>query len=793
MSNKKTNSTGKFVPGYIQSDITPEAVLEALGGSGKGKSYSLAELQAIFGAGGKRKRGLEAVLATLVAEGKLVRLKGPAYTLPQKLQQVRGYLKVQRQGMGFVRAQGRNAEDVYIHPAQMGAAWDGDLVLAAILPGRSGKNPEGRVLEVLERGRKELMVQMLPQVVKEDGALKRLARPLDARLAGYLLVDAAGLDKTPREGALLFVRVEEAQRNDGAVRAKAVAGFNDASPVAMFERLVKANHNISTSFPAAVLKEAALLPADPLPDKALAAHDGEPQRRDLRALGFVTIDGADAKDFDDAIYVEKTGDGFTLWVAIADVAHYVKPGSELDLEALKRGNSCYFPASVEPMLPEELSNGLCSLKPNLPRLAMVAEMRFNAQGLEQNAAFYPALIQSKARLTYEAVQAALDEAAGKRDLQAAQTDKTPESDVSLARAGLAMLLEAQRLAETLVQRREQRGALSFDLPEARAFLDRHGNITALKTRERLFSHRLIEEFMIAANEAVARRLAGFGNLYFLYRTHAAPDMDKLKDLIKVLQQNGLAVNVPAAPSPADLQKLLDDAAGTPHEFVVNRLLLRSLMQARYSPLPEGHFGLASEAYAHFTSPIRRYADLTVHRALRHTLGFAGKIPGLASLQQIAEDINERERDAVEAEREIFKICAAVFLQNRIGERFGGVVAGLSSFGLFVELEEPPAEGFVPVTSLPDDYYELKHEQQMLLGKRTGIIFRMGQSLDIVLAAADPLRQEISFELAPGQGFGRGRSAVRGKNSKEVAGGKKSPATKRKRQKLPKGSVRARKK
>lgn len=732
---------------------------------GQRHSYTMQELLTTFSAGKQGKRELEGILAELVSEGRLIRLKGPAYTLPEGLKSLRGHIKVQRQGMGFVRPDS-GSDEVYIHPSQLNGAWDGDVVLVALLPGRSGKSREGRVLEVLERRTRELLVELLPQSVKEDEHTKRLARAMDSRLSGYLLVDLESLPERPRQGDMLLVAVDDSasarQHKDGVIRASAVSAFGSKESLTMYERLVKAEHNIATEFPAAALAELAALPPDPDPAAVLEPDpDLEgPPRRDLREVPFVTIDGADARDFDDAICVQRNSSGFTLWVAIADVAHYVRPDSAVDREAIKRGNSCYFPASVEPMLPQTLSNGLCSLRPGVPRLAVLAEINFSDKGVPGKSDFYRALIESRERLTYDGAQDMLD----------AIASGGGQGGPPHTHAILPMLKEASQLAELLLKRREERGTLSFDLPEAKAEVDARGKVTALTLRTRLFTHKLIEEFMIAANEAVARHLASFGDkgLAFLYRAHPAPDVDKLTDLAKVLAQSGLEAKLPEKPGAGDLQGLLESVRGTEREFVVNRLVLRSLMQAAYTPIPEGHFGLASEAYAHFTSPIRRYADLTVHRALLHTLGYAGKIPGLATLVQIADGLNGCEQEAVAAEREIFKVCAALYLEDYIGEQFLAVISGLSAFGLFVELSNPPCEGFVRLESLPDDYYQFDQERQLLLGQRSGKRFSLGQPLNVLLVKADPLRQEVTFEL----------SEVRAAGERTRASSKRLPADKR---------------
>lgn len=740
---------------------------------GRGRILPLDDIVRSLGAS---RRKVENLLSELTAAGRLVRLKGPAYALPEALPTVTGRLSLQRKGIGFVRPEDGRGQDVYIHQSQLGGAWNGDLVRAAILPGGHGKSPEGRVVDVLERSAKELAVELLPQLVDEGGGRCRLGRPLDARMPGYVLVDFAllpdgktgeGGARMPGPGSVVLARVKAAseQRNDGVVRVSFAGELGRQDSIFVYERVVKATHGISVEFPAAVVEEAGKLPEDPVFSEAgdgYVTDERGLKRRDLRHLDLVTIDGADARDFDDAVLVEKTDDGYLLRVGIADVAHYVTGGSPLDREARLRGNSSYFPASVEPMLPFELSGGLCSLRPGRPRLAMLAEVEFDRSGKPGKTRFYPALIQSSARLTYEEVQNFLDgtgESGGNGALESA-----PGRENSRV---AAMLLLAAELARILVKRRRERGALDFDLPEALVRVDKEGRVRGLEFRKHLFAHSLIEEFMIAANEAVARHLAGYadGGLNFLYRAHPAPDPEKLRDLAALLKRGGLDVKLPELPSPRDLQALLAAVRGRPDEFVVNRMLLRSLMQARYTPEPEGHFGLASGAYCHFTSPIRRYADLAVHRALRRSLGIKENTPDFATLAVLAEDLNDSERKAQEAERDINKTAAALFLQGREGEEFEAVVSGLSAFGLFVELAEYPVEGFVPLESLGDDYFQLRGQDQILLGQRTGLSFRPGQRLAVGLRSVNPLRLEIDFEPLGLDARKSGRKA--GKSDKSV--------------------------
>ena len=450
-----------------------------------------------------------------------------------------------------------------------------------------------------------------------------------------------------------------------------------------------------TAFPDAALDEAAALPEQP--SKADFAG-----RRDLRNLPFVTIDGATARDFDDAIYVEKRGKGYRLRVAIADVSHYVRPGSALDEEAYERGNSYYFPLSVEPMFPERLSNGLCSLNPDVPRLVMVVSIDYSGRGEPAEAEYFPAVFRSHARLTYDQVKAAL-------------LDKDPREQEPI-RHVMPMLETAEELARKIQARRRERGSLDFDLPEPDIRLGPDNEILELRPRERHFAHQLIEEFMVAANEAVARFLESAGP-GCLYRVHPRPDNEKLERLGKVLQRTSPELKLPARPSTGDLQELLRKAEQSDWSFLVNRLLLRSMMQAQYNPENEGHFGLASESYCHFTSPIRRYADLVVHRLLKSALGDTSQpSPNRKRLRDAADRVNSRERRGVDAEREINRRVVILHLRDRLDERFKGVVSSVTDWGFRVELLGGLAEGTVRLSSLNDGLLFLLARQRNACGR-----------------------------------------------------------------------------
>lgn len=685
----------------------------------------------------KAKKMVERTLFRLQEEGRVVR-SPRGWASPDKLKHEEGVISFQRSGAAFVTPQG-GGPDIFVHPAAMNDAWHGDTVAVLVLPGRRGPSREGRVLRVVRRARAELAVEAVRK--QRDGLW--LAAPQNPRIPALFVTDVGNLENGVSEGDLLLVRPGDKVGPNLWHADATVNLYHEKTPSAQ-ERIVKSAHSIPTSFPAGALAEAAALPGDPGEEEFAG-------RADLRDTEFVTIDGRTARDFDDAVHVESSGGGFRLRVAIADVSHYVTQGKALDTEARLRGNSYYFPLSVEPMLPEALSNGLCSLKPGVPRLAMVADMEFSAKGVRTGASFYEAVIRSSARLTYGQIERGL-------------LLHEPEEEQELAPA-LPMLREAERLARLLLERRRERGSLDFDVPEASYSFDAGGGLLAIQPRKRHFGHRIVEECMIAANEAVASFLEA-KHEPALYRVHQPPDPDKLSSLLEYLAKTGLydggergRGRGKAGPPPASvLQGILASAAGTPGEFAATRLLLRSMMQARYQFDNEGHYGLGSEAYCHFTSPIRRYADLVVHRSLKRALGLQTDTAlARAKLERTAEHINACERAAVDAEREMHKRLAVLLLTDRVGEEYDGVVSGVTDFGIFVELPECMAEGMVRLVTLTDDYYEYLPERQELRGRGTRRSFRLGQALRVQVLDVNTGRLEIN--LAPVEGEAHAGGAV----------------------------------
>jgi ribonuclease R len=500
----------------------------------------------------------------------------------------------------------------------------------------------------------------------------------------------------------------------GLKPARIIARLGREGEARAVSLLAIAAHDIPVDFAEAALAEAAGARGTPLG-----------AREDLRAVPLITIDGADARDFDDAVFAEPIAGGFRLIVAIADVAHYVRPGSALDQAARTRGNSVYFPDRVVPMLPEALSNGWCSLRPGEPRGCLFVEMRIDAEGRKQSHRFGRGLMQSHARLTYDEVQDAHE--AG------AMADR------------LAPLYGAYR---ALLERRTARGTLDLDLPEQEVTLDAAGRIAAIRPRARRDSHRLIEEFMVLANVAAAEELEA-RSAPCVYRVHAPPAPEKLAGLRELLASFEISLAAADRLHPRDLDAVLKRVAGRPEAPLINETVLRSLSQAAYSPDNIGHFGLALARYAHFTSPIRRYADLLVHRALIRALhlGPDGLTPeDAATLEETASHITATERRAVAAERAAGERYLAAFLADRVGENFAARISGVTRAVLFVTLAEIGASGIVPLSSLPDDEWMFDHGSQMLSGRRRRISYRLAQAVTVRLIEANPLTGGMVFHI-----------------------------------------------
>jgi ribonuclease R len=603
-----------------------------------------------------------------------------------------------------------------------------------------------------------------------DGGLR--VTPADKRIKTEFLIDSRSSGGA-KSGEIVAAEVEPG-RPMGTPRARIVERLGRVGEAKSVSLISIAAHGIPVDFPRAALIEA---------EQAGPATLGK--RTDLRAIPLVTIDGEDARDFDDAVFAEpdtdpKNAGGWKLLVAIADVAHYVRTGDPLDKAARERGNSVYFPDRVVPMLPEELSNGWCSLKPNEDRPVMAVEMVIDADGKKRRHRFMRGLMRSAARLTYERCQAAMD---GRLD----------DGTAPLLEPVIKPLYGAFR---ALLKAREARGTLELDLPERRVHIDAHGEVLKIEARQRLDSHRLIEEFMIAANVAAAEALEK-RHWPCMYRVHDQPDPSRIEALREFLEGLDLRLARGQVIRPAQFTRLLAQASTTPYADMINSLVLRAQSQAVYSPENIGHFGLALGRYAHFTSPIRRYADLLVHRALIAAYHFGAPGPGgdgldrdVQGFKELGEHISATERRAAAAEREAVDRYTAAFLAKRIGEIFSGRVSGVIRAGLFVQLDETGADGIIPVSTLPSDFYDHDEARHALVGRRWGRAYRLGDRVQVRLVAAQPLTGGITFELidggtdhpmpAPGRSRTVQRQRHRGPAGHKTGGGPAHLRKKRKR-------------
>jgi ribonuclease R len=672
-----------------------------------------------------RRKEVKRTLHDLLRDGRLVK-GGRGYLTADAAKPVRGRLVGHPEGFGFVVREGEGkeaGEDVYVPRREMGGALHGDTVEVTAVPGPDGR-ARGTRLRVLRRGKTHVVGRL------ERRQHRWCVVPLEERL-GRVIHVAAARGTGAREGDLVQVAVTHYPERGEPMGGTVVRGLGDGTDAALDSDLILADAGVEVPFPDAVRAA-----ADALPGSVGKGHLRG--REDLRELPTVTIDGENARDFDDAVSVVP-GDGgaVTLWVHIADVDHFAPEGSVLDGEARERATSIYLPDRVVPMFPEALSNNLCSLNPEVDRLTLTVEMAFGADGHRGRTRVYPSVIHSDARLTYTEVNRLL-------------VDHDPE--VAERRAALAPMLEAMgRLAEKRQKIRTKRGSLDFDLPEAMIVLGEGGEIREIVHQPRQIAHRLIEEFMLVANEAVAGWLAE-GRWPCVYRVHEEPDIDKLAAFVPVARNVlGPDVFIPSfskAPPPKALQGLLKEAEGHPAEHVLNALLVRSLKQARYTGENLGHYGLAAERYCHFTSPIRRYPDLMVHRLVKHRLG-GGRPGGLAwvrELEATAQHASDRERRAMGIERRVVDIKKCRYLAGRVGETFDGVIASVVRFGLFVELKGVDFEGLVHAESLPEPKVHDERHMALIVG-RARTRYQIGMPIRVTLRHVDPLAGRAALEVA----------------------------------------------
>ncbi len=703
---------------YERPIASRELIQQILHDRGEPMSYDeLIDALAIDDEDGRE--ALRRRLIAMVRDGQLLLNRREGYVPVDSRNLVRGRVMAHPDGFGFL-VPDQGGEDIYLNPREMRQLLHGDRAVVHVTGVDRRGRREGSVAEILSRANETLV----GRIVAEAGVMALV--PDHKRINQEVLI-APEHDGGATHGQIAVVDIIEqpTRRRQPIGRVREVLG--ERLQPGMETDIAINSYGIPAEWPEAVTSEVAALP-DEVPE---ADKKG---RKDLRRLPLVTIDGADSKDFDDAVFCEPCRDGtWRLVVAIADVAHYVQPATALDAEGERRGTSVYFPNRVVPMLPEKLSNGLCSLNPEVDRLCLVCDMRIDQQGEIVRSRFQRAVMRSHARLTYDTVAAILLD--GDAAARAAHDRLVPH------------LENLHRLFGVLHKARRRRGALEFDSVETEIHFNDVGRIDRIAPTERNDAHLIIEECMIAANVATARYLQRH-RLPALYRVHDAPQTDKLEDLRTFLAERGLSLGGGDDPAPHDFAEVMRAARERPDHHLIQTAMLRTLSQAVYQPDCSGHFGLALEEYAHFTSPIRRYPDLLVHRAIHHRLD--GGRPKQYRYEHddmvhFGEHCSMAERRADEATRDVEQVLKCQFMESRVGEAFDGIITGVTSFGVFVELQATFTEGLVHVTSLARDYYRFDPVGHCLVGDRSGRVYRVGDGLQVRVVRVDVDERKIDFE------------------------------------------------
>ncbi len=654
-------------------------------------------------------------LKAMLRDGQLMQDRRNRYCIMKRLNLFRGKIIGHVEGYGFL-VPDEGSDDLFLSAREMRSVMHGDVVLAFEV-GRDKKGRrEGKVHEVVERGHKNIVGRFF----SENGVC--FVEPDNKRLNQAIAVaDEETLGAQNGQMVLLEMLAYPAKRHPGLGRVVEILG-DHLAPGMEIDVALYAN-DIPFEWPETVLEEVAKFPLE-------VTEEDLKGRQDLRALDFVTIDGEDARDFDDAVYCKaKSAGGWVLYVAIADVSHYVSPDSSLDKEALRRATSVYFPGRVIPMLPEQLSNGLCSLNPHVDRLCLVCELSISAQGRIARSRFYRAVIHSKARLTYTQVANVF---AG-----APRSKEMPD------------LTDAYALYQVLLKARVARGAMSFESTESLIKFDSNKKIKKIVPIHRNEAHCLIEEFMLAANVAAARFVKRL-KIPSLYRVHQSPGEEKVEKLREFLNGFGLSLGGGKKPTPKDYCAVLANIGKRPDKSLIETVMLRSLSQANYVEKNDGHFGLAYAEYAHFTSPIRRYPDLLTHRAITFALNHQGPEESfLYNLKEMAEfgrHCSYCERRADEATRDVVSWLKCEFMQDKLGNAYLGTISGVTSFGVFVTLDDVFVDGLVHMSQLKGDYYKFDPVRHRLLGQRTNIEYRLGDKLEVSVASVNLEDRKIDFEL-----------------------------------------------
>ena len=689
-------------------------VVETLGDSSRGplKSKDLATLLSITPSD---YRAFKQLLLSMEKKGTIYRVRGHRYALSSRIDLVTGSVSITRDGHGFVRA-GDGGSDVYVPAHRLDTALDGDTVVVRIEGRPRGRSREGAVVRVLERARETIVGTF------HQGRRVTFVRPLDGRMRRDVLI-TQGDDAGAEDGHVVVVRITSYGEGRVGPTGAVVEVLGYLSDPGVDVLAVAHGYGVSLTFP-----DDLVAAAEKAAERGVA--DPGPGRVDRTRLLTFTIDPADAKDHDDALSIEALdGDRVEVGVHIADVSHFVRIDSPVDVEAAARGTSVYLVDRTVPMLPPVLSNKVCSLNPGEPRFALSLFLTLDREGRVHERRYEHTLIECREALSYEQAQEVL-EGEGSID---------PELDEALR--------SLDEHARAIRARRIERGALDLDLPESKVILDAEGDPIDIRRRDRLEAHRLIEDYMILANEVVANDLEARG-LLGMYRIHEDPAPEKVEMLSETLARYGVKVPSRRRLKPRDVQQILATVRGRHEESLVNTLVLRSLRKARYDTTNVGHFGLASEGYAHFTSPIRRYPDLVVHRVVSACLVRGQEEPyrDLDALTELAERCSAREQSAAEAERESVALKKVEYMERHLGEEFHGRISGVTAFGFFVTLEEVHVEGLVHVSGMADDYYRFEERQHVLVGERGGKAYRLGDRVLVQVARVDKEARHIDFAV-----------------------------------------------
>ena len=686
------------------------------------KPLTFKELLQVFEIEGKMKKALLVALNELEDEGKIIFTRSERYGVPEKMNLVKGTLEGHQKGYAFLIPDDKNLKDLFISPVDMNGAMHGDRVIVRPMKVLEDvKSPEGKVIRIIERANQYVIGTF--QKSRHFGFVV----PDDKRISFDIFVPKEEFNNV-QENNKVSVKITEWPDQRKNPEGTIVEVIGDIEDTKTHIDAVLLSKKVRQVFPEDVIKEAKKVSEEGIHEQELK------RRKDLRDLNIITIDGSDAKDLDDAVYAEKLNDSeYMLGVHIADVTHYVKEDRKLDKEALKRATSIYITDRVIPMLPKELSNGVCSLNPGEDKLTLSVEMIINNDGKVTDYKIFESIMNNRYRMTYDDVTEIIENNGEK--LSVKYKDIVP------------MLKVMEELSLILRRKRDIRGAIDFEFPERKIITDENGKAIDVTKYERRTSHKIIEEFMLVCNETVAEHYYWL-NMPFVYRVHEDPDEEKMYEFSKFIHNFGYTLKGNDV-HPKELQQLLNKIKDTKEESLINTMMLRSLKKAIYSPDASTHFGLAAKYYCHFTSPIRRYPDLQIHRIIKGQINGRYSEEALQKLFErtamVAEQSSKMERVADEVERDTDKIKIAEFMSDKIGEEYEGVVSGVTNFGIFIELDNT-VEGLVHISNMVDDYYIYDNEKKELFGQGSHKVFKIGDSVKIKVDKVNIAKAEIDFAL-----------------------------------------------